>query len=68
MKRILLMIVAVTALQNAYAERIVTYARTNQTVELDLKWDSNNYGTVQWQKSTDNGTTWTDISGANKPT
>ena len=62
------MIVAVTALQNAYAERIVTYARTNQTVELDLKWDSNNYGTVQWQKSTDNGTTWTDISGANKPT
>ena len=47
MKRILLMIAAVTALQNAYAERIVTYARTNQTVELDLKWDSNNYGTVQ---------------------
>lgn len=44
-----------------------TYARQGQNVTLDLHWTSDNYGTVQWQHSTDGGQTWTDIAGANTP-
>jgi|GEM_PF-235263 glycoside hydrolase family 93 len=45
-------------------ERIVSYARLNQNVTFNLEWGANNYGQIQWQKSDDNGTTWTDIPDA----
>lgn len=47
--------------------RKITYARKGQNVTLDLHWTASNYGDIQWQQSTDNGTTWTDIAGATKP-
>ena len=69
MKKLLLMPIVVFAITaKAQSERIVTYARTNQAVTLDLQWNKDNYGTIQWQKSSDNGATWTDIAGADKPT
>jgi hypothetical protein len=45
-----------------------SYARANQNVTLDLQWSTENYGSVQWQLSTDDGKTWSDIQGATKPT
>lgn len=49
------------------AERTVSYARANQNVTLDLGWTSDNYGDITWQLSTDDGKSWTDISGATGP-
>ncbi len=46
------------------AERVVSYARADQTVTFELEWGPSNYGTIQWQQSTDDGNTWLDISGA----
>jgi len=40
------------------------YAKSGMKVNLDINWTADNYGTIQWQKSTDNGATWTDVSGA----
>lgn len=45
-----------------------SYGRSGQDVTLDLNWTGDNYGTVQWQKSTDNGATWTDINNATNHT
>ena len=67
-KHILIAIMALAAGLSAVAGRKVTYARNNQAVVLDLQWGNDNYGTVQWQKSTDNGLSWTDIAGANATT
>ena len=36
-----IVVFAITA--NAQSERIVTYARTNQAVTLDLQWNKDNY-------------------------
>ena len=58
---------AVAALGSA-ANRTVTYARSNQAVVLDLQWGASNYGAIQWQRSTDGGSTWVDVSGANGST
>ena len=51
-----------------WAERMVSYARANQNVTLDLEWTADNYGDITWQISTDNGATWTDVNGATGPT
>ncbi|MDD6778959.1 MAG: sialidase family protein [Bacteroidales bacterium] len=59
--------IAATAL-GATAGRTVTYARSNQAVVLDLQWGAINYGTIQWQRSTDGGATWTDVKGATSAT
>lgn len=59
--------IAATAL-GATAGRTVTYARSNQAVVLDLQWGARNYGTIQWQRSTDGGATWTDVKGATSAT
>lgn len=48
----------------AAAERTVSYARSNQAVTLQLAWDKSNYGTIEWQNSSDNGQTWTTVPGA----
>ena len=50
----------------AFAQNTVTnYVRKDLKTTLRLSWNSQNYGTIQWQKSSDQGKTWTDISGAN---
>ncbi len=49
------------------AERAVTYARTGTAITLDLNWTADNYGTIQWQRSTDNGVTWIDVNNATSP-
>ena len=47
------------------AQRTVTsYAKSGMKATLSLSWNTDNYGTIQWQKSTDQGKTWADISGA----
>lgn len=45
-----------------------SYGRSGQNVTFDLNWTGDNYGTIQWQKSDDNGQTWTDISNATSST
>ncbi len=67
---IYMLAIAICAASNApetYAERQVSYALKNLNVTLDLNWDADNYGTVQWQQSTDNGVTWTDIQSQTAP-
>lgn len=59
---------AAAAIFSANAEIVDSYARSGQNVTLDLKWTGDNYGDIQWQKSTDDGATWTDIAGATNPT
>lgn len=67
MKKIVLAAALLLCSVGSYAEAVVSYARKNQNVTLDLNWTSANYGTVQWQKSNDGGTSWVDISGATSP-
>lgn len=62
----ILILCALIGLQ-ASAGRTVSYARANQNVTLDLNWGPDNYGTIIWQTSADNGNTWTDIPGATEP-
>ena len=56
------------AFGTSLAERKVSYARADQSVSFELDWGPSNYGTIQWQKSTDDGATWQDIAGATSPT
>ena len=42
----------------------VHYAKAGMKTTLRLGWNSQNYGTIQWQQSTDGGQSWADISGA----
>ncbi|MBQ8046479.1 MAG: exo-alpha-sialidase [Prevotella sp.] len=49
--------------QNTYHH----YAKSAANVTLQLNWKTDNYGTIQWQRSQDQGTTWTDLSNAVKP-
>ena len=47
------------------AQNTVThYAKSGMKTMLRLGWHADNYGTIQWQQSQDQGQTWTDISGA----
>jgi hypothetical protein len=61
---ILSLFLVISGIVSAQTTRTVAYGKMNQNITLDLNWDGSNYGTVQWQKSTDNGQTWTDIDGA----
>lgn len=59
---LLFMVVAAICVQ---AQRVVTnYVKTGMKATVQLEWNSANYGTIQWQQSSDKGTTWTDITGA----
>lgn len=49
------------------AERQVCYARANQSVSFNIPWGADNYGSIKWQLSKDNGTTWSDVRGATSP-
>lgn len=52
---------------SARAQREVCYALPNEDVIFSFEWSSNNYGDIEWQKSTDSGETWTVIQGETKP-
>lgn len=47
------------------AQTITNYARQGASARIEINWTVNNYGTVQWQKSADNGVTWQNIANAN---
>jgi len=65
MKKVLLLYLILLCLSPACAQTVHThYARSGQKTTLRLGWDSSNYGTIQWQRSTDGGQTWTGIDGA----
>lgn len=73
MKKILLLFVIFNfhfSIINLFAQttRDTSYGRKDQNITLDLNWTGDNYGTIQWQKSTDNGATWTDIANQTKST
>lgn len=53
-----------SAASSAQTKRQTSYGRMKQNITLDLNWNGNNYGTVQWQQSVDDGKTWKDIDGA----
>lgn len=67
MKPYHILALALLAALPAHAERHVSYARANQNVTLDLGWGADNYGTVTWQTSADDGATWKTIDGATAP-
>lgn len=65
MKKILFTFIALSlSLSALHAQRVTSYTRSGQSAILDLNWNGDNYGTIQWQQSTDNGKTWSDIKGA----
>jgi hypothetical protein len=64
--KFLLVVAFLTNYINIMAQGVITtYARVNMNTTLNLQWSSSNYGSIQWQNSTDSGNTWKDISGAN---
>jgi len=66
--RFLATIIALLMLSVGYAQRTVThYAKKGMKTTLRLAWTSDNYGTIQWQRSSDQGQTWADINGATEP-
>jgi len=50
-----------------FGQPITDYARVGMKTTLEIGWTADNYGTIQWQRSADNGATWTDISNAVNP-
>ncbi len=53
--------------ESTRAQKVISYARNNANVNLEIGWTAKNYGTIQWQISKDNGNTWTDVAGATSP-
>ena len=60
---LLLLLLAIVA--DAQQRTVTNYVKQGLRTTLRIAWDSHNYGTIQWQQSSDQGRTWTDISGAN---
>lgn len=58
-----LLMLAMSASLTAQTTRETSFGRIGQNVTLSLDWSTDNYGNIQWQKSTDNGMTWTDVPG-----
>ncbi len=53
----------------AFAQQVDTiYVRNSASVILSIDWKPGNYGTIQWQRSSNQGATWSNLSGATKPT
>ena len=46
---------------------VTSYARGGETTSFEIEWTVDNFGTIQWQRSTDGGNTWTNINRATKP-
>jgi len=49
------------------SQSTTSYGKNGAKVNLEINWTANNYGTIQWQMSTDQGVTWTDVAGATSP-
>ena len=49
------------------AERVISYARTNTAVTLEIEWTARNDGQIQWERSTNEGQSWRDVGGATSP-
>ncbi|MFT3739945.1 MAG: sialidase family protein [Breznakibacter sp.] len=49
------------------AQTETSYARSGMKTKLEIAWDADNYGTIQWQTSTNNGISWSDIANAVSP-
>ncbi|MCR5077224.1 MAG: glycoside hydrolase [Prevotella sp.] len=52
------------ALSSGAQQTFTHYARTGLKTTLQINWTARNYGSIQWQRSSDQGRTWTDIAGA----
>ncbi len=63
-RKIMIAFLLACSMQSMAQEIITAYARKNMNTTLQLNWTSANYGTIQWQQSADNGSSWSDISGA----
>lgn len=64
-----LFIVLVGCQISAFAQQVDTiYVRSSASVILEIGWKSGNYGTIQWQRSSNQGATWSNLAGATKPT
>jgi hypothetical protein len=57
-----LALLLLTATSTSAAERTVSYARANQNITIDLGWNADNYGTISWETSTDDGATWNAVA------
>ena len=47
------------------AEIVTSYGWKGDMVQLDLGWTGKNYGSIQWQQTTDNGATWVNVENDN---
>lgn len=47
-----------------FGETTTNYARTGAKAIFEIGWNADNYGTIQWQKSSDNGLNWSNIQNA----
>lgn len=66
MKKYALLLLVLTLTAGLQAQSLVNhYVKASLNATLRLAWTPDNYGTIQWQSSADQGQTWTDISGAN---
>ena len=59
--------ISLLAILPGRAERFTSYAVPGQNVTFSFKWGPDNYGDIKWEKSTDNGVSWQELTGENKP-
>ncbi|MBQ9667542.1 MAG: exo-alpha-sialidase [Prevotella sp.] len=65
MKRLSIALLSLLLVSYATAQTtVVNYVKSGLRATLRLGWHSQNYGTIQWQQSSDQGKTWKDIAGA----
>lgn len=65
MKRLSIALLSLLLVSYATAQTtVVNYVKSGLRTTLRLGWHSQNYGTIQWQQSSDQGKTWKDIAGA----
>lgn len=62
-----LLFINVVCVNNIIAQTVTGYARQGDRVYLELEWNAGNYGSIQWQQSTDDGANWTNIRNATTP-
>jgi hypothetical protein len=67
LKKFTLYLLLSAAFLSTRAQTITSYARKGLKTSLEIGWLYNNYGTIQWQRSTNNGTTWSNVAGATAP-
>ena len=51
----------------ALGQTLINYARKGAKVSFEIDWRVDNYGVIQWQRSIDNGETWTNINNETHP-